>query len=277
MAAHILILDHDLRSLRTMSERLTYAGYQVSTASRVQDAVLQGIVTPPDLLVSDMLLPELNGCDVRRLLTQIPPLAAIPMLFLSSQDLLPPELYQPAVGAVDVLKKPYDGDAFPVAVAALLARQTARIRLLAQPLVGRLVLDGASLLDVCQLLAWRAADGTVRLSLGALTAEWIWTKGVLVEASMGPLRGDAAFYAAIAAPAAEPAVSIEPPPPVPPRTGITKPLPELLAEAARRARDLRDGNGSSATNERSAEVNTEEAFLERLAATGLIERIAAAR
>lgn len=274
MAPRILILDSDLRLLRMLSERLAYAGYDVATASRVHDAVLKGIVVCPDLLVCDILMPELSGCEVRRLLTQIPSLASMPIVFLSTQDILPSELYQPTIATVAVLKKPCDGDALAAAVAAVLARQTARLRLLDHPLAGHLPMEGATLVDLCQVLALRAIDGMVRISSDQMTAEWVWARGILIEASIGDLTGDAAFYRTVTAEMTAPAVLIEPPPAVLPRTSITKPLALLLSEALRQQRDQRDGRGPS-PDLPAEEVNSENAFLERLAATGLITRTGA--
>jgi DNA-binding response OmpR family regulator len=187
VAAKILLMDSNLRLLSATAERLTHLGYEVATASRVHDAVLKGIVVPPDLVVCDVLMPELNGWEFKRLTAQIPSLAATPVLFLSSQDGLPPEFYDPAAGLVDALKKPASSDAIAAAVSALLARQTARQRLLSRPLSGALPLTDASLVDLCQVMALRAASGVMRLTARAWSAELTWRRGRHAR-QRGPLR-----------------------------------------------------------------------------------------
>ncbi len=271
MAATILLLDNDLRLLTHLSERLTYLGYDVTTASRVHDAVLKGIVVTPHLFVCDVMMPELNGWEFKRLLAQIPSLATVPILFLSTHDTLPAELYDPTVGLVEVLKKPYSGESLVTAVAGLLARQAGRVRLMAQPLTGSLALDGASQVELCHVLALRAIDGVVRLSWPAGTAEWTWSRGRLIDAASANESGEEAFHAPMTAPASSLAVVVDPPPPVPPRPTITKPLAILIAETLRRHVQGEDDSPRSGVGT-ARRMETDAEFLERLAATGLIRR-----
>jgi CheY-like chemotaxis protein len=273
VAAKILLLDNNLRLLTLLSERLTYLGYEVTTASRVHDAVLKGIVVAPDLIVCDVLMPELNGWEFKRLLVQMPALATVPVLFLSTHETLPAELYHPAVGLVDLLRKPYVVDALVTAVGALLARQAGRLRLMTQPLSATVSLAGASLIDLCQVFVLRSFDGVVKLPGGA-TAEWVWSRGRLIDAGFDRERGEVAFYATMAAPLTDAAVTIEPLPLVPPRPTITETPAALIAEAIRR-RDQPAGASSGALEDRRA-PETDAEFLERLAATGLIRRITTA-
>ncbi len=273
MAAKILLLDSNARLLTTMSERLTYLGYEVTTATRVHDAVLKGIVVPPDLFVCDVMMPELNGWEVKRLVSHIPSLAETPVLFLSAHDALPIEFYEPSAGLVEALKKSLAADALATTVASLLARQAARQRLLAHPLRGALPMTDASLLDLCQVLARRSASGVLRLTNPRWSAELVWSSGALVDASTDALHGNEAVYAAFAVPPADLDATIDPPAAVPPQRRVSKPLPDLLAEAVRRTRAVGDAEPSQPDARPS--VETDEAFLARLAATGLIRRTVA--
>lgn len=272
MAAKILFLDSNLRLLAAMSERLTFLGYEVATASRVHDAVLKAIVVPPDLLVCDVMMPELNGWEIKRLAAQIPSLASTPVLFLGSHDVLPPEFYAPDAGLVDAARKTLAPDALAAVVAAMLARAGARASLMAHPLSGTLPTADASLIDLCQVLARREATGVVRLTAPAWSAELTWTHGALVDAAADGARGPDAVYTAFAKPAADLAAVMEPASPVPPRPTVTKPLPDLLAEAVRRSRVTADAERSQPGPLPSEE--SDEDFLARLAAAGLIRRTA---
>jgi DNA-binding response OmpR family regulator len=275
VAAKILLLDSNLRLLAAISERLTYLGYEVATASRVHDAVLKAIVVPPDLLICDVMMPELNGWEIKRLASQIPSLAATPVLFLGAQDALPAEFYDPDVGLVEAAKKPVAVDALAAAVAALLARAAARARVMRHPLAGVLPLADASLIDLCQVLARRGAHGVLRLTAPAWSAELTWSGGALVDAAMNGTRGNIAACAALASPAGDVEAAMEPPPAVPPRPTITKPLPELLADAVGRARSAAEAERSQPGPPSPPE--SDEEFLARLAATGLLRRTAVTR
>ena len=271
MAAKILLMDSNVRLLSAASERLSHLGYEVTTATRVHDAVLKGIVVPPDLLVCDVMMPELNGWEVKRLVAHIPSLAEIPVLFLSAHHALPLEFYDPSVGLVDSLKKTATADALAPAVASLLARQVARTRLMSHPLRGPLPITDASLLDLCHVLARRSAHGVLRLAAPLGTAEWTWSNGALIDATTDGLQGNEAVYTAFTGAPTDLSATMDPPPTVPAPHRVTKPLPDLLAEAARRSRAVGDADRSQP--DAPAPMETEEDFLARLAATGVIQRI----
>lgn len=272
MAAKILLMDSNVRLLTAMSERLGHLGYEVATATRVHDAVLKGIVVPPDLLVCDVMMPELNGWEVKRLVVQIPSLAETPVLFLGSHHTLPLEFYAPSAGLVETLKKPVPHDALVSAVASLLARQVARNRLMTHALLGSLPITGASLVDLFQVLARRSATGVVLLAAPGRSVQLVWSAGALVDATADQLRGDEAVYAAFEIPEAELSATVERPPPMPPQQHVTRPLPDLLAEAVRRTRAVGDQERSQP--EGQPRVERDEDFLARLASTGLIRRTA---
>jgi CheY-like chemotaxis protein len=264
-------MDSNVRLLSAASERLSHLGYEVTTATRVHDAVLKGIVVPPDLLVCDVMMPELNGWEVKRLVAHIPSLAEIPVLFLSAHHALPLEFYDPSVGLVDSLKKTATADALAPAVASLLARQVARTRLMSHPLRGPLPITDASLLDLCHVLARRSAHGVLRLAAPLGTAEWTWSNGALIDATTDGLQGNEAVYTAFTEAPTDLSATMDPPPTVPAPHRVTKPLPDLLAEAARRSRAVGDADRSQP--DAPAPMETEEDFLARLAATGVIQRI----
>lgn len=271
MAAKILLMDSNVRLLSAASERLSHLGYEVTTATRVHDAVLKGIVVPPDLLVCDVMMPELNGWEVKRLVAHIPSLADTPVLFLSAHHALPLEFYDPSAGLVDSLKKTATADALAPTVATLLARQAARTRLMSHSLRGSLPLTDASLIDLCHVLARRTAHGVLRLAGPAGTSEWTWASGALVDATTDTLHGNEAVYAAFAVAPADLSATMDPPPAVPAPRRVTKPLPDLLAEAVRRSRAGVDADRSQP--DAPPPIETEEDFLARLAATGVIQRM----
>jgi CheY-like chemotaxis protein len=265
-------MDSNVRLLTTMSERLGHLGYEVATATRVHDAVLKGIVVPPDLLVCDVMMPELNGWEVKRLVVQIPSLAETPVLFLGSHHTLPIEFYDPSAGLVETLKKPVSADALGRVVASLLARQVARKRLMTHVLKGSLPITDASLVDLCHVLARRSATAVLRLVASDRSAELVWSAGALVDATADRLRGDEAVYAAFGMPATDLSATVEPAPAVPPQQHVTRPLPDLLAEGVRRTRAVGDSERSQPEEQPRGE--RDEDFLARLASTGLIRRTA---
>ena len=104
--------EPDLRFiLRRIFER---AGHEVADAGHGAAALECVIETPPDLVVTDMMMPVMGGAELIRRLRADPATAHIPVLAVTGNGQL--------AGAADVvLPKPYQADQILAAVAALLA------------------------------------------------------------------------------------------------------------------------------------------------------------
>jgi two-component system response regulator MprA len=84
MKAHILVVDDDPRITDLLRRVLAYEGYSVAIAASGNEALNRTLERPPDLIVLDIMLPELNGLEVARRLR-----AAgdnVPILMLTARD-----------------------------------------------------------------------------------------------------------------------------------------------------------------------------------------------
>lgn len=110
----ILVIDDDPNMLKLASATLQAAGYEVHSASDGEQGLKKARAEQPDLLIVDLILPELDGWRVCQQLKLDERFRQTPMLMLSS-------LVQDEVG-----KKPIElGDAYlakPFAGAQLLAK-----------------------------------------------------------------------------------------------------------------------------------------------------------
>jgi CheY-like chemotaxis protein len=117
--ARILVVDDepDLRFLlRRIFER---AGYEVVEASHGGDALEAVRASLPDLVVTDIMMPVMDGVELIRRLRAHPATAEIPIVAASGDSHL--------AGAADVvLPKPYQKDQLVEAVTALLAEKADR-------------------------------------------------------------------------------------------------------------------------------------------------------
>src|SRR5688572_32958397 len=97
----VLVVDDEPIVLHMMERVLVEAGYSVQTASSgLQALELAGQwTTPPDLLVTDLRMDGLNGCDLARLITQRHP--TLQVLLVSAAD---PEHLEPGW---PFLRKPF--------------------------------------------------------------------------------------------------------------------------------------------------------------------------
>jgi two-component system response regulator MprA len=115
----ILIADDDPKLLNMARLTLIYEGFQVLTATNGREALAQVQSQPPDLLILDWLMPEVNGLEVlTRLRAAGNPL---PVLMLTARDAVEFRVEGLDRGADDYLGKPF-------APAELLARLRALLR-----------------------------------------------------------------------------------------------------------------------------------------------------
>ena len=108
MAAKILVVDDDdsLRELLRM--HLAAAGYEVSTAPDGISAGYQVLKHPPDLILSDVNMPHMDGFEFIAALKSDPSLPNIPVIFLTSME--DGDVRGKELGAVGYLTKPVRAD-----------------------------------------------------------------------------------------------------------------------------------------------------------------------
>jgi CheY-like chemotaxis protein len=81
----ILVVDDD-RTLRTVLTRyLENRGYQVEQVSSGREALVAVAKNPPDLVVSDVMMPEMDGIEFCRRLRTTPSGQLLPFIFLSGK------------------------------------------------------------------------------------------------------------------------------------------------------------------------------------------------
>jgi CheY-like chemotaxis protein len=80
----------------------------------------------PDLVLLDVMMPEMNGVETFRSLKQIPAFSETPMIFVTAKAQKHEiELYK-AIGAIEVIPKPFDPVALPGEILGIWARAKAK-------------------------------------------------------------------------------------------------------------------------------------------------------
>ncbi len=103
----LLAVDDNPDNLRVLSGMLQAAGYTVRVASGGARALKMIERQPPDLVLLDVHMPEMDGYEVCRTLQASPGLAGIPVIFLSALDDVADKVRGFAAGAVDYVTKPF--------------------------------------------------------------------------------------------------------------------------------------------------------------------------
>ncbi|MGW7248956.1 response regulator transcription factor [Streptomyces decoyicus] len=116
----LLVVDDDPRMTELLETTLGLAGYTVATAGCGAGALRAYEERPPDLLVLDVMLPDLDGFAVCRRLVENG--ARLPVLFLTARDSVEDRVTGFAMGADDYLTKPFSLPELLARVHALLRR-----------------------------------------------------------------------------------------------------------------------------------------------------------
>jgi two-component system response regulator MprA len=122
MPMQLLVVDDD-RGLRDVLRRaLGLSGYEVRTAETGSGALAEIAAIPPDAVVLDIGLPDIDGLEVCRLLRLEG--NRIPVLMLTARDAVSDRIDGLDAGADDYLVKPFDVDELRARLRALLRRAT---------------------------------------------------------------------------------------------------------------------------------------------------------
>ncbi|MCT7952184.1 response regulator [Ancylothrix sp. C2] len=107
LKASILIADDTLDNLRLLSDILTQKGYKVRGVRKGERVISAAELSAPDLILLDILMPEINGYEVCRQLKASPKTRDIPVIFLSALKDTSEKVKAFAVGGVDYITKPF--------------------------------------------------------------------------------------------------------------------------------------------------------------------------
>ena len=120
MAARILVVDDQRSNVEMMAGVLKGRGYEVLTAYDGEAALEQVRAASPDIVVSDILMPGLDGYDMCRRLRADPATALLPVVLVTSLDPQGERMKGIEAGADDFLAKPVNWEELFARVRSLL-------------------------------------------------------------------------------------------------------------------------------------------------------------
>jgi len=124
MAEKILVIDDDLDTLRLVGLMLQRQGYQISAATSGEQGLEKAFDEKPDLILLDVMMPDMDGYEVTRRLRNNPQTVDTPILMFTAKTQLDDKVAGFEVGADDYLTKPTHPSELQSHVKALLSRST---------------------------------------------------------------------------------------------------------------------------------------------------------
>ncbi len=126
MAEKILIVDDDIDSLKLIGLMLQRQGYEISAANAGSQALTKAASEAPDLIILDVMMPDMDGYEVCRRLRADPQTQHIPIIMFTAKTLVDDKVAGFEAGADDYLTKPTHPAELASRVKAILARSAAK-------------------------------------------------------------------------------------------------------------------------------------------------------
>jgi two-component system, OmpR family, response regulator len=121
----VLVIDDEPNIRELVQVALSFHGCAVTTGATGQDALQLADAYDPDLIVLDVLLPDIDGFEVCRRLRSVA--NDVPVIFLTARDATADTVTGLTIGGDDYITKPFSVEALVARVRAVL-RRTARYR-----------------------------------------------------------------------------------------------------------------------------------------------------
>ncbi|AFZ27391.1 response regulator containing a CheY-like receiver domain and an HTH DNA-binding domain [Cylindrospermum stagnale PCC 7417] len=122
MPLTILVVDDDLGTRLSISDYLELSGYSVITADDGQEALAMVEEYHPDLIVTDIVMPRMNGYELVRRVRQQPAFRLLPVILLTARTKTQERILGYQSGCDLYLPKPFELEELAAAIRNLLAR-----------------------------------------------------------------------------------------------------------------------------------------------------------
>ena len=122
MSKRLLVVDDEPNLLRAVAACLKAEDYEVSTARSGYEALMQLAEAVPDLIISDIRMPGMDGYKLARQLRGSPRTALVPIVFLTAKDETTDRIEGFRAGIDAYLTKPFEPDELIAVVNGILNR-----------------------------------------------------------------------------------------------------------------------------------------------------------
>ncbi len=182
MAQRVLIVDDDLETLRLVGLMLEREDYEISVAQNGPSALEKAVNDPPDLILLDVMMPEMSGFEVARKLRATPQTELIPIIMFTAKSQVEDRVEGLEAGADAYLTKPTQPRELLAQVKALLKRSKTSQTKPVESTQQRGIMTG--------ILAAKGGLGVTSLATNLGIATFQLTKETVTVADFRPGNGD---------------------------------------------------------------------------------------
>ena len=192
---HLLLVDGDAKSLRVMEVSLKKAGFSVTTAIHGKDALEKVQISPPDLVLSDTKMPEMDGFELCKALKSDERFKFIPYVFLTNQKSVEFKVRGLELGGDDYLTKPIYIKEIVTRVKMILQKAEKERIEKRETTKGGFAgsLADMGVVDLVQTFEIGRKTGLINIQ-GERTGTVYFKDGRVIDAELGRLKGENAFY-----------------------------------------------------------------------------------
>lgn len=186
----VLIVDDDSQLLELFQTELGRE-FDLLTSRSGEEALVNALLHKPDIVISDINMPDLNGWELCYLMRQIPSTRATPFVFLSSRSQLPDRIKSFGLGADDFIAKPFSLESVVSRIRTVLSRVKSR-----QEAVSGVPIDvkvNAMMIDLLEYLRAMRRSGVIEFTRIDQTGRVILHQGILTDAQFEEAHGEAAL------------------------------------------------------------------------------------
>lgn len=119
MSAKILVIDDEETTVQLIALLLERRGFDVIKAYRAEDGLRKAYRYQPDLVLLDIMMPDMDGWEVCRRMREM---SDVPIIFLTARSEVQDVVHGLELGADDYVAKPYDNDELVARIQAHLRR-----------------------------------------------------------------------------------------------------------------------------------------------------------
>jgi len=146
----ILVVDDEPEAVELVEFNLKQSGFSVTTAADGAEALNKARATPPDLIVLDLMLPEISGLEVCKMLRRDPVTSTLPIIMLTAKAAEIDRVLGLELGADDYITKPFSPRELVLRIQKLLQRGQAAADTQETLRFGDLLIDGPR-----HIVSWR--------------------------------------------------------------------------------------------------------------------------